>query len=121
MFVPPFSNSLQNKLFLGFELFYKDMDFIRMIGSILTFIAFWITFLIVFKYLISKDKDIFGWLIRLGMDLIEIKILFSFWNSLIFTFSNGNLNNLYMLWVHIFSYSFMALAAFRYYKMYQSN
>jgi hypothetical protein len=55
------------------------------------------------------------------MDLVETKIMHSFWNSFIFTFANSEKDNIYMLWVHLVSYIFMGLVGFRYYKIYQNN
>ncbi len=49
---------------------YGDMDFIRMIGSILILIAALIIIIVVIRYLIKKNTDLLGWLIRLGMDLV---------------------------------------------------
>lgn len=97
------------------------MDFIRMIGSILLFIAVWIVVLVILKCFVTKNPALLGWFLRLGMDLVEVKIIHSFWNSLIFTFINSSKDNIYMLWVHLFSYIFMGLVAFRYYKIYQTN
>lgn len=97
------------------------MDFIRMIGSILVFVAVWSIFIVVLKVFFIKNTSILGWLLRLGMDLIEVKILHSFWNSLIFTIINSSQNNIYILWLHLFSYVFMGFTIFRYYKIYQEN
>jgi len=66
------------------------MDFIRMIGSILVFIAVWIIVIIILKYFVIKNPILLGWFLRIGMDLVEIKVIHSFWNSVIFTFMNSN-------------------------------
>jgi hypothetical protein len=65
------------------------MDFIRMIGSILVFIAVWIIVIIVLKCFVIKNPILLGWFLRIGMDLVEVKVIHSFWNSLIFTFMNS--------------------------------
>lgn len=97
------------------------MDFIRMIGSILVFIAVWVLLIVVLKVFFIKNLLTLGWLVRLGMDFIEIKILHSFWNSLLFTIVISPQNNIYILWLHLFSYVFMGFTVFRYYKIYQES
>lgn len=92
-----------------------------MIGSILVFVAVWIIFIVVLKVFFIKNNATLGWLLRIGMDLIEVKILHSFWNSLIFTIINSSENDIYILWLHLFSYVFMGFTIFRYYKIYQEN
>ncbi len=49
---------------------YGDMDFIRMIGSILVFIAVLIIIILVMKCFITKNYALLGWMLRLGMDLV---------------------------------------------------
>lgn len=61
-----------------------------MIGSILVFIAVWIIVIIILKYFVIKNPILLGWFLRIGMDLVEIKVIHSFWNSVIFTFMNSN-------------------------------
>jgi hypothetical protein len=112
---------MENKLFLGFKFLYGDMDFIRMIGSILLLIALLILVIIVLKIFVTENTTLLGWLIKVGMDVVEIKIIHSFWNSLIFTIMNSTQDNLYIFWVHLFSYTFIGLVGFRYYKTYQST
>lgn len=92
-----------------------------MIGSILVFVAVWVIFTVILKVFFTKNNLILGWLLRLGMDLIEVKILHSFWNSLLFTIINSSQNNIYILLIHLFSYIFLGLTIFRYYKTYQAT
>jgi len=121
MVVPGFQNHLTNKAFSGFQFMYKDIDFVRMIGSILVFLAFWITLLLMFKFLVARSNILLGWMIRLGMDLVEVKILHSYWNNLIFTIINADKNNLFLIWVYVFSYAFVGLVIFRYFEINQNS
>ncbi len=92
-----------------------------MIGSVLVFIAVWTLMIVTMKIFFTKNHALLGWLLRLAMDLIEVKIMHSFWNSLIFTVIKSEENNLFMLWVHLVSYAFMGLTFFRYYKIYKTT
>ncbi len=121
MFVPTFSSITMDSRFFSFELLYGDMDFVRMIGSVLVFIAVWTLMIVTMKIFFTKNHALLGWLLRLAMDLIEVKIMHSFWNSLIFTIMSAEENNLFMLWVHFVSYAFMGLTIFRYYKIYRTT
>lgn len=50
-----------------------------------------------------------------------MKILYSYWNSLIFTIMNSGDNNIFVFVVHVVSYVFIGFIGFRYYKMYQAT
>ena len=94
------------------------MDFIRLIGSILMFIIAYGIMLWIVKNILEVTAPTFAFLLRLGMDLVEVKIVFSIWNSLLFTIVNASSNNLYLFAVHLVSYVFVGLILYRYYKIY---
>lgn len=88
----------------------SDMDFLRFMGAIILFFLLWVVILLVAKFLLKINQKSFQWLVRFGLDLIEVKILHSFWSSLIFLIVNGTSSANFVIYVtHACSYFFLTL------------
>jgi hypothetical protein len=71
----------------------EDMDFIRLNGSVLFFGILWGAIILISKYLIKAKESRVRYMINFGIDLMEVKILHSFWSALIFVVINYNMTN----------------------------
>lgn len=85
-----FKTPLSYTNFSSYLLATSDMDFIRFMGSILSFLVLWSTVLLAAKFLFRVQDPTWKYLTNFGMDITEIKILHSFWSSLIYAILNAN-------------------------------
>lgn len=70
-----------------------DMDFMRLNGSVLFFAAIWGLVVIIAKYLFNvKEKNV-AYIITFGVDLVEVKVLHSFWSAIIYNIINYKSSN----------------------------
>ena len=70
-----------------------DMDFMRLNGSVLFFAAIWGLVVIIAKYLFKvKEKNV-AYIITFGVDLVEVKVLHSFWSAIIYNIINYKSSN----------------------------
>ena len=75
-------------IFSSYFLSTEDMDFIRLMGSIIFFAAFILITYVICKFLIKVKDSKLNFMIRLSVDLMEVKVLHSFWTSLLYIIAN---------------------------------
>lgn len=103
------------KNFSSYSLTADDMDFIRLNGSVLFFAAIWTIVVIISKYLIKVKENRLTYMIAFGLDLMEVKILHSFWSSLLFIIINYTVTNFSVFITFAFAFLlFSAMVARRY-------
>jgi hypothetical protein len=92
-----------------------DMDFIRLNGSVLFFAVLWTFVIIIAKYLFKIKESRLSYMVAFGVDLMEVKILHSFWSSLLFIIVNLSSTNFSVFATFAFAFViFLAVAARRY-------
>jgi hypothetical protein len=92
-----------------------DMDFIRLNGSVLFFAVLWTFVIIIAKYLFKIKESRLAYMVAFGVDLMEVKILHSFWSSLLFIIVNFSSTNFSVFATFAFAFIiFLAVAARRY-------
>jgi hypothetical protein len=92
-----------------------DMDFIRLNGSVLFFALLWSFIIIIGKFLFSISEKKISLMINFGLDLIEVKILHSFWSAIIYVIINYKAANISIFISFSFAImSFLAILSRRY-------
>jgi hypothetical protein len=91
------------------------MDFIRLNGSVLLFGVVWAVVVLISKYLIEMRESRLNYMVRFGVDLVEVKILHSFWSALLFVVINYNATNFSVFVTFLFAFIlFLAVLGRRY-------
>lgn len=70
-----------------------DMDFIRLNGSVIFFGVVWGVVIAASKYLVKARDELVDLLITFGFDIMEVKVLHSFWSAAIFVAINYKSTN----------------------------
>jgi hypothetical protein len=92
-----------------------DMDFIRLNGSVLLFAVVWTVVVLVSKYLFKVKENRLKYMVTFGIDIMEVKILHSFWSSLVFILINYSSTNFSVFVTFAFAYVlFLSILARRY-------
>lgn len=85
------------------------MDFMRLNGSVLLFSAIWIIVVVIAKYLFTAKEKNISYLVTFGIDLVEVKVLHSFWSAVIYVIINYKSSN-FNVFIS-FSFAFMLFLA----------
>lgn len=78
---------------MSYFLTTEDMDFIRLNGSVILFGVIWAFALLISKCLFGIRQSQINYMVKFGSDIMEVKILHSFWSSLLFLIVNYNSSN----------------------------
>ena len=82
------AKSDQSTVFSSYYFGAEDMDFVRLMGSIIFFGTFIMLVYCICKFLINLKQSKLDFIIRLAIDLMEVKIFHSFWSSLLYIIAN---------------------------------
>lgn len=82
------AKSDQHQVFASYYLSTNDMDFVRLMGSIMVFGIFMLFVYVICRFLLQVKQSRLDFLIRLSVDLMEVKVFHSFWSSLLYIISN---------------------------------
>jgi hypothetical protein len=84
LYAPPRSQTT----IAGFLLATEDMDFLRLGGSIFTFALIWVALYAVLRWLFRAGDSALAYLVRVGCDLMEVKVMHSVWSALLSVVAN---------------------------------
>jgi hypothetical protein len=82
------AKSDNSQVFASYFLASDGMDFVRLMGSIILFGVFMLCVYLVCRFLIGVKQSRLDFVVRLAIDLIEVKVLHSFWSALLFIVAN---------------------------------
>jgi len=74
--------------FASYFLVSSDMDFIRLNGSVLFFGLVWGCVWVAARWLFRVGESRLSFLTRFGLDLMEVKVLHSFWSAVLLVIVN---------------------------------
>ena len=78
----------QSNVFASYYFATEDMDFVRLMGSIIFFGVIVMVVYCVCKFLLGVKESRLDFVLRLAIDLMEVKIFHSFWSSLLYIIAN---------------------------------
>lgn len=73
----------------SYQLTVTDMDFIRLVGSILLFGVLMLVVYLIARYLLKVKESKLEFITRFSIDLLEVKVFHSFWTSFIYIAINS--------------------------------
>ena len=82
------AKSDSSAVFASYFLSSEDMDFVRLMGSIIFFTAFMLITYVICKFLFEVKESKLNFMVRLSVDLMEVKVFHSFWSSLLYIIAN---------------------------------
>ena len=105
--------------FASYFLSTPDMDFIRLMGSIIFLGAIVLVVYLICRYLLLLKEERLSFLVSFGIDLMEVKIFHSFWSSLLYIIANYQSSDFGMFIVFAFALIFLVTIIGRRYSIYQ--
>jgi hypothetical protein len=106
-------------MFASYFLDTTDMDFIRLMGSVLLFGLLSLVTYAVCRFVLKFKEHRLDYMSKLCIDLMEVKILHSFWSSLLYVASNYQKTEFGMFIVFIFAIIFKGALIGRRYSIWK--
>jgi hypothetical protein len=72
----------------SYQLAVTDMDFVRLVGSIILFGVVMLVVYLIARCLLKVKQSKLDFITRFGIDLLEVKVMHSFWTSFIYIVIN---------------------------------
>jgi len=103
---------LECRSFAGFAFVLGDMNWLKIMGSLLLCLFILLVFIVLF-YFFNRTKSFSKFLVKLTIDLMMVKCVFAWFGSLIYAGLNFNHNssgsfNIYTILMHMMSYLLFA-------------
>ena len=95
------------------------MDFVRLMGSIIFFGTFMLIVYLICKYLFDVKESKLDFMMKLSIDLMEVKVFHSFWTSLLYIIANYRASEFGMYIVFILGIAFLSAIVGRRYSIYK--
>ena len=116
-----FAKSDTEAVFASYFLNSPDMDFIRLMGSVLFFGVLSLLVYVVCRFVLNFKEHRLDYFSKLCIDLMEVKILHSFWSSLLYIVSNYQKTSFGMYMIFIFATIFLGALIGRRYSIWKET
>jgi len=116
-----FAKTDTSAVFASYFLHSPDMDFIRLMGSVLFFGVISLVVYVICRFVLNFKEHRLDYMSKLCIDLMEVKILHSFWSSLLYVISNYQKNEFGMYMIFIFAIIFLGALIGRRYSIWKET
>ena len=108
-------------IFASYFMVSEDMDFIRLMGSILLFGTVSLIVYVFCRFVLQFKEARLDYMSKLCIDIMEVKVFHSFWSSLLYIVSNYQESQFAMFMIFIFAIIFLGALVGRRYSIWKET